>query len=108
MNIVHAASVNIADIFSPATSFPTIGSFVRVIIVNATMLAGLLAFIFIIVGGFAIITGSGDSDPKKIEQGKKTLTMALVGLLVVVFALWFLQAFKLFLGFDPLNPPGTQ
>jgi hypothetical protein len=108
MNTVHAASVNIADIFSPAKSFPTIGSFITVFVTNATMLAGLLAFVFIILGGFAILTGSGDSDPKKIEQGKKTLTMALVGLLVVVFAIWILQAFKLFLGFDPLNPPGTQ
>ncbi len=107
MNIVHAESVTIADIFSPATSFPNIGSLVRVIITNATLLAGVLAFIFIIVGGFAIITGSGDSDPKKIEQGKKTLTMAVIGLIIVVFAIWFLQAFKLFLGFDPLNPPGT-
>lgn len=107
MNIVHAESVNIATIFSPATSFPTIGSLIRVVITNATMLAGILAFIFIIVGGFAIITGSGDSDPKKIEQGKKTLTMAVIGLIIVVFAIWFLQAFKLFLGFDPLNPPGT-
>lgn len=107
MNIVHAESVNIADVFSPATSFPNIGSLIRVVITNATMLAGILAFIFIIVGGFAIITGSGDSDPKKIEQGKKTLTMAVIGLIIVVFAIWFLQAFKLFLGFDPLNPPGT-
>lgn len=108
MNTVHAESVNIAEIFSPATSFPTIGSLVRVIITNATVLAGVLAFVFIIVGGFAIIAGSGDSDPKKIEQGKKTLTMALVGLLIVVFAMWFLQAFELFLGFNPLNPPGIQ
>lgn len=98
----------ISEFFSPATSFPTIGSFVQVVITNATVIAGIIAFIFIIVGGFGILSGGGDSDPKKIEQGKKTLTMALIGLIIVVFAIWFIQAFTLFLGFNPLNPPGTQ
>lgn len=95
------------NLISPAKNFPDIGSFVSVIVTNSIVIAGVIAFIFIIIGGFGIISGAGNSDPKQIEQGTKTLTMAVAGLLIVIFALWFMQALKLFLGFDPLNPPGT-
>lgn len=93
--------VNIADIFSPAKSFPTIGSLVSTITANAFYLAGIVAFIFIIVGGFAIITGSGD--PKKMESGQKTLTMAITGLLIIVFSYWIVKLIGLILGVDPLK-----
>lgn len=108
MNKVFADSVSInGNIFSPARNFPTIGSFVTSIVTNSIVIAGVIAFIFIILGGFAILSGAGNSDPKQLEQGKKTLTMAVAGLLIVVFSLWFIQALRIFIGFDPLNPPGT-
>ena len=87
-----------------AENFPTIGSFITVIVKNATVLAGLLAFILIIAGGFAIIVGAGGGDSKQMEKGKKTLTMAIVGLIVVVFALWIIRILHIILGVDPLNP----
>lgn len=95
------------NLISPAKNFPTIGSFVSIIVTNAIVVAGIIAFIFIIVGGFGIISGAGNSDPKQIQQGTKTLTMAVAGLLIVIFALWFMQAISIFVGFDVLNPPGT-
>lgn len=106
MNRVLALSTTIGGDtpFSPATNFPDFGKLVSVIITNATVLAGILAFIFIIIGGFAIIVGAGGGDAKQLEKGKKTLTMAVVGLLVVVFALWIVGALKIILGVDPLNP----
>jgi hypothetical protein len=87
--------------FSPAR-FQDFGSIISLVVSNAIVAAGVIAFIFVIIGGFGIIAGAGDS--KKTEQSKNTLTMAIVGLLIVVFSLWFTQAFKIFLGFDPLNP----
>jgi hypothetical protein len=90
--------------FSPAANFTNFGSLVSVIVTNAIAAAGVIAFIFIIIAGFGIIAGAG-GDPKKVESSKNTLTMAIVGLLIVVFSLWFVQAMKIFLGFDPLKPP---
>ncbi len=89
--------------FSPANSFKDIGSLVSVITSNAFVLAGLLAFIFIVVGGFAIIMGAGSGDPKRMESGKKTLTMAVVGLLVIIFSYWIVNLIGLVLGVNPLN-----
>jgi hypothetical protein len=89
--------------FSPANNFGDFGKLITVIVNNAIAAAGVIAFIFIIIGGFGIISAAGDT--KKLEQGKNTFTMAIAGLLIVVFALWFIQALKIFLGFDPLKPP---
>ena len=89
-------------IFSPAR-FKTIGSLVSIITSNAFVLAGLLAFIFIVVGGFAIIMGAGSGDPKRMEQGRKTLTMAVVGLMVIIFSFWIVRLLGLILGVDPLK-----
>lgn len=106
MNSVFAATAEIPNFFSPARNIPTVGTFVTTIINNAIAIAGVLAFIFIIIGGFGILSGAGNSDPKKIEQGKQTLTYAVIGLLIVVFSLWFIEAIKLFTNVDPLNPSG--
>jgi hypothetical protein len=88
--------------FSPATNFPTFGSLVSVVVSNAIMAAGVIAFIFIILGGFGIIKGAG-GDPKKLQDAKKKLTMAVVGLLIVVFSLWIVRAMEILLGIKLLS-----
>jgi hypothetical protein len=102
MNPIYAATTQIPTV----GGITNVGAFVNTIVNNAIAFAGVIAFIFIIIGGFGILSGAGDSDPKKIEQGKQTLTYAIVGLLIVVFSLWFMQALRIFLGFDPLAPDG--
>lgn len=73
------------SIFSPAKNFQKLDSLVGVITSNAFVIAGLIALVFILVGGFAIIMGAGSGDPKQMEQGRKTLTMAIIGFLVIIF-----------------------
>lgn len=43
-------------------------------------MAGALAFLFIIIGGIQILTAYGDDE--KIGNAKKTITYAIVGLLI--------------------------
>ncbi|MCX8009240.1 MAG: hypothetical protein N3A54_06120, partial [Patescibacteria group bacterium] len=76
MKKVFADSLEIQSVFSPARTFPNIASLIAVITSNAFFIAGIIAFIFIIVGGFGIIRGAGSGDPKKMEQAKYTLTYA--------------------------------
>lgn len=45
---------------------------------------GIVAVIFIVVGGFKYMTSAGD--PGKIESAKKTIIYALVGLIVCALA----------------------
>ena len=56
----------------------------------AVRLAGIAAFIMLIVGGFQFLTAGGD--PKKTQAASSTLTYAIFGL-VAVIAAWFILLF---------------
>jgi|SRR3989344_3815927 len=100
------AEINIGDptVFSPAGTFNTFGDIVNVIVKNAFMLAGVITFILLIFGGISIIVGAGSGDTKKLEQGKKTLTGALAGLLIVVTSVWLIQIIEKVTGLNLLSP----
>ena len=104
MNKVFAVQIGTDVPFSPAQHFPTIASLVSVLTNNAIAFAAVISLIIIIIAGFGIIAGAGSGDSKKMEQGKQTLTMAILGLIIVVFALWIIQIIGLVLGINVLNP----
>lgn len=66
------------------TSDTSLGSFINRIKSYLLGFVGALAVLFIIIGGFQMVTSSGE--PKKLETAKKTLTYAIIGLLVVILA----------------------
>jgi hypothetical protein len=47
---------------------------------------GIAVFIMVLIGGFNYLTSGGD--PGKAEQASKTITWAIVGL-IVLLCLWF-------------------
>jgi TRAP-type C4-dicarboxylate transport system permease small subunit len=53
-------------------------------------LAGIIAFVMLIIGGFQYLTAGGD--PKKTQAASQTLTYAIVGL-VVILGVWFILLF---------------
>ena len=68
------------------------------ILTVATSLAGLAAFIMLIVGGFKWLTSGGD--PKKLESAKGSITYAFAGLALLIL-IWFVLLFiKNFTGVD--------
>ena len=85
------AAIDIEQTFSPARNFKDIGSLVSVIVPNAFTLAGIIAFVLLILGGFGFIVGSGAGDTKQMEQGKKALTGAAIGLVVIFGSFWIMQ-----------------
>jgi hypothetical protein len=87
------ADVSLSDptVFAPAEHFTSLGSLVSVIVPNAFVLAGIIAFLLLILGGFGIIAGAGSGDTKKMEQGKHAITGAAIGLIVIVGSFWIVQ-----------------
>jgi hypothetical protein len=63
---------------------PDLPGVLLVIINTFLLLASVLALAFIIIGGFRYITSSGNQED--VEQAKKTVTYAVVGLLVIILA----------------------
>lgn len=67
----------------------------KTVIEYALYLSGILAVIFIIYGGYQYIFSGGSDD--KAKEGRKTLTNALIGLAIVVFAFIIVQVVYKFL-----------
>lgn len=68
-------------------------------LVNAIIaLTGVALFIMLIVGGFHFLFSGGDT--KQIETAQKTITYAVIGLIVIVCAYLILTAIYVFTGVD--------
>lgn len=98
-------AVNIGDpnVFAPAKTFTDFGSIVSVIVKNAVVLAGIISLFLLILGGFGVIVGAGSGDTKKLEQSKKAVTGAVMGLLIVVLSVLIVQIVANVTGSDILK-----
>ncbi len=67
-------------------------------IVVALVLAAIALFIMLILGGYKYITSGGN--PKNIESAKRTLTTAILGMVLVASAYLILRFIGVFTGAD--------
>lgn len=84
-----AVNLNDPTVFSPSQNFTTFGDIVSIVVKNAFVLAGIISFVLLILGGFNIIVSAGDS--KKTEGGRNAITGAVIGLLVIIGSFWIIQ-----------------
>lgn len=104
MNTQQLAQVNIGEQFKPPfTELSQTGSFVSAVISTLYILAGVILLILIILGGLGMIMGAGQSDPQKTAQGKKAVTTAVVGFLIIFASYWIIQLIELLTGVDILK-----
>ena len=61
-------------------------------------LAGLVFFIMLLVGGFKFITAGGEAP--KVEAARKTLTVAVAGLVLIALALLIMRFLEALTGLD--------
>ncbi len=98
------ADVDIGSKFGPAQGgLRDVSTLINVIARNVLMIAGIIAFIAVIVAGIRVITSAGDV--KAQEENKGALTAAVIGLLLIFGAYFILQIVSAILGFNLLNPP---
>ena len=86
---------------APAFSSP--GSLISILLKNIYVLAGVLLFILLLVGGFSIISSAGGGDPKKTAQGQKAITSAIIGFLIIFASYWIIQIIQYITGLNILN-----
>ena len=96
-------AVNIGTEFQPATKFSTLGSLISVVLPNLYILAGIIFLILLIFGGLNLITAAGGGDAQKTEQGKKAVTAAIVGFLIIFASWWIIQIIEVITGIDILK-----
>jgi len=58
--------------------------FIGAIISLMLTIAGAIAVVFVIIGGFMYVTSAGNEE--QAEKGRKTLTNAIIGVVIVILA----------------------
>lgn len=82
--------------FKPLTRFTSIGEFAVGVINFAIAIIGALALLFIIIGGVRMVVSAGNESA--IKAGKKTVTWAVIGLVVALLSFSIISALEALLG----------
>lgn len=98
------ADVPIQSLSQSFGKIPTFAAFVNMIVFNATVIAGVIFLIILVVGGFRFIAAAGGGDTKQMESGKKAITAALTGFILIVAGVWIIQIIQTILGYNLTAP----
>ena len=66
------------------TSLTGRGGLIAVVISTMLLIAGAIAVVFVIIGGYQYLTSAGNEE--SAEKGKKTLINAIIGIVVIILA----------------------
>jgi len=83
------------------SEYSGVGSLINNILPNVYIAGGVIIFFMIMFGGFTIIANAGS--PDKIKDGTKTITSAIMGLLVLFGSYWIIQIIQVITGVSILN-----
>jgi hypothetical protein len=81
---------------APAFNNMSLGYLVGKIIPLILVFAGFLLLLYLLYGGFALITSGGD--PKGLQAGKNKVLYALVGFIIIFVAYWLVEIAGMVLG----------
>ncbi len=84
-----------------STEYKSFGTLITNILPNIYIVAGIVIFGMIMLGGFMVISNSGDTH--KAEEGKKIVTSAIMGLAVLFASYWIIQIVQVVTGVPILN-----
>jgi len=74
----------------------TIGDIISAILPYIFAIAGLILFVFLIMGGFELLTSAGN--PESAKKAQEKITSALVGFIIIFLAYWLAQALEIIFG----------
>jgi len=77
-----------APITNPAP-FADLGAVVTAIVPAIFGVGGLLTFSFLMLGGIKYVTAGGDD--KAVQEAKKMLTNAIIGLAILISSFWIMN-----------------
>ncbi len=81
-----------------------IGGIISILLQNIYVLAGIVLFILLIVGGLGFIIGAGGDNPEQAKRGKQAITAALIGFAIIFCSYWIIKIIETLTGINILNP----
>jgi len=74
----------------------TLGGIASETLKYALVFAGLAMFVYLLLGGFQLLTSGGE--PNGIKEGTNKIVFAIIGFLVVFSAYWIVQIVEVIFG----------
>jgi len=110
--IVKVSKVNIGEEFwvksetgiQGASGFENIGNIISNLVKNVYVIAGVVLFILLIVGGVGFIMGAGADNPEKAKRGKQAISAALIGFVIIFCSYWIIKIIEIITGVKIFNP----
>lgn len=84
-----------------ASEYTSANTLLNNIVPNVFIAAGIVIFFMVLFGGYKIITGGSDSH--QIDEGKKVISSAIMGLIVMFASYWIIQIIQVLTGIPILN-----
>ena len=108
MIIFGVALAKTAPLFSidNPIGFDSVQGVVKALIQVAFMAAGIVAVIYLIIGGFKYVTSSGN--PEAIESAKGTIVNAIIGLIIIFISSLLVNYILISLKIKPLYQLGVE
>ena len=85
----------------PDFKFTNIGDVVSRFLLFAFPAAGILLLLYLVYGGFRLMTSGGD--PKAVEAAKAKITTAVIGFVIIFAAYWIVQIVARVLGLQGIT-----
>jgi hypothetical protein len=99
------AAVDIGTSFgSPFGQSLGVGNLVSIILSNAVVLAGVIMLFLMLIGGFGIIMGAGQDNPETAAKGRKAVTAAVIGFIIIFASYWIIKIVETITAVKILKP----
>jgi hypothetical protein len=86
----------IAGIANDSQEASGITALISAVLPNVYIISGLVLFLYMIFGGFLVISSAGDA--KKTDEGKQALTNAIIGFGIIFASYWIIQIIEIITG----------
>ena len=104
--ILASDGIHIGPTFnSPIGRTISIGDLVSSFLQAAIVIAGIIMVFLFIFGGISMIAGAGQSNPESVARGKKALTAALIGFILIFTSIWIVRIIEIITGDTFLTNP---
>lgn len=98
---LNVYALAVSPVPETSTPFPDLGGLIGQIFTVVLILAGILLFIFLLIGGLQWVTSGGDKMALEAARGK--ITAAVTGLVIIVAAFALTRILEAAFGFRVLS-----
>jgi len=84
-------------------TYSSIGSFISAILPNFYVIAGVIAFVLVLIAGLMFIINAGKGESEQAKKWQGTLTASVAGLLIIFLSYWIIQIIEVITGIEIFN-----